>query len=149
MNHNHHEQGNNDMGRVMTEIMVANNQDVQLALRGALPEAEVRRMRLQATVDTGANYLVLPVDVANRLDLPKVGDVMVHYADKRSETRELVGQVEVTLLGRQSTFRAILEPNRTTALIGAIVLEDLDFLVDCGNQKLYARDPSRIVTEVE
>jgi hypothetical protein len=36
-----------------------------------------------------------------------------------------------------------------TALIGAIVLEDLDLLVDCTKQKLYPRDPDFVVSEIE
>jgi hypothetical protein len=37
---------------------------------------------------------------------------------------------------------AIIEPKRETALIGAIVLEYLDLLVDCTAQKVVPRDPS-------
>ena len=36
----------------------------------------------------------------------------------------------VELNGRHGTFSVIVEPKRKTALIGAIVLEDLDLLVD-------------------
>jgi hypothetical protein len=36
-----------------------------------------------------------------------------------------------------------------TVLAGAIVLEDLDFLVDGITQTLRPRDPRRIVAEVE
>jgi hypothetical protein len=34
-------------------------------------------------------------------------------------------------------------------LIGAIVMEDLDFLVDCAIQTLQPRDPNGIVGEIE
>ena len=39
--------------------------------------------------------------------------------------------------------------DRTDALVGAIVLEELDFVVDCITQTLHPRDPDRIVSEVE
>jgi hypothetical protein len=55
----------------------------------------------------------------------------------------------VPLLGRGGVFSALVEPDRTDALIGAIVLEDLDFLVDCTRQMLFPRDPDMIVSEVE
>jgi hypothetical protein len=42
-----------------------------------------------------------------------------------------------------------VEPRRTTALIGAIVLEELDFIVDCARQTLRPRDPDGIVSEIE
>jgi hypothetical protein len=44
---------------------------------------------------------------------------------------------------------AIVEPARESALIGAIVLEDLDLLVDCANQRLVPRDPNQIISEIE
>jgi hypothetical protein len=53
------------------------------------------------------------------------------------------------LQGRDSIFKAAVEPKRDTALIGAIVLEDLDFLVDCEKQRLVPRDPRFIVSEAE
>jgi hypothetical protein len=42
-----------------------------------------------------------------------------------------------------------VEPDRTTAVIGAIVLEALDLLVDCRTQTLQPRDPSGIIAEIE
>jgi predicted aspartyl protease len=143
------QQGDDAMGRVAAEILASNNEDLILAQAGHLPPERVRRFQLQGTVDTAAALLVLPADVADRLGLPKAGDAVVRYADRRSATRTTVDQVRVELLGRQGTFRAIVEPDRTTALIGAIVLEDLDLLVDCKNNRLYPRDPDHITAELE
>lgn len=53
------------------------------------------------------------------------------------------------LFGRHGTFKAIVEPKREDVLIGAIVLEDLDLLVDCRTQTLQPRDPKGIITEIE
>jgi predicted aspartyl protease len=142
-------QGGNTVGRIKTEIVVSNNQDVQMAKGGALPPEQIRRFQLEGTVDTGSTQLVLPEDVVNRLGLPRAGEATIRYADRRTVTRPVVDQVQVELLGRRGTFRAIVEPNRTTALIGAIVLEDLDFLADCANQRLVPRDPNRPIYEVE
>jgi hypothetical protein len=55
----------------------------------------------------------------------------------------------VELLGRGDTFTAVVEPKRDSALIGAIVLEALDLLADCKNQRLVPRDPSGPVYEIE
>ena len=65
---------------------------------------------------------------------------------------QLAGQVDavtvhVELLGREGIFTAVVEPKRRSALIGAIVLEDLDFIVDCMHQRLIPRDPRFIVSE--
>jgi predicted aspartyl protease len=137
------------MGRVLVKLMVANNQHVQMAKVGALDPSKVIWFELEAVADSGATHLVLPTDVAERLALPKGDDVIVRYADRRSTKKPTVEEVRVELLGRQGTFRAHLEPDRSTALIGAIILEDLDFLVDCKNQKLVPRDPNVMIEDVD
>jgi predicted aspartyl protease len=137
------------MGRVAVELMVANNQELQAANLGLLPSDRVHWFQLQGFVDTGSTHLVLPTDVADHLHLPKAGEDLVRYGDGRTATRMAVEEVRVELLGRHGTYRAILEPDRTTALIGAIVLEDLDFVVDCKNNRLVPRDPDRMIHEVE
>jgi predicted aspartyl protease len=141
--------GNKRMGRVTVVFTVSNSADVQLAARGLLPSEEIRAVELEGVVDTGSNYLVLPSRVVQLLDLPKIDTVGVRYADRRGVRRQRVGPAQVELLGRKDTFSAIAEPNRADALIGAIVLEALDLLVDCSMQRLVPRDPKRIIAEVE
>ena len=63
--------------------------------------------------------------------------------------RTEVSPVFVRILGRDDVFSAVVEPKRKSALIGAIVLENLDFLVDCKHQRLVPRDPDYIVSELE
>jgi hypothetical protein len=63
--------------------------------------------------------------------------------------RPVVQGVHVALQGRDSIFKAMVEPKRDTALIGAIVLEDLDFLIDCEQERLVPRDPKFILSEAE
>jgi clan AA aspartic protease len=143
------DRGSAIMGRINVEVALANNRDVQTFEAGSLPADKVRRARLAGLVDTGASYLVLPESVANQLGLPDLGTASVRYADQQKEIRRVVDQVEVELLGRRGTFKAVVEPARTDALIGAIVLEDLDLLVDCRTQTLQPRDPKQIVAEIE
>ena len=74
---------------------------------------------------------------------------MVRFADNRREKRQIVNNVWLQLLGRDGVFSAVVEPARDDALIGAIVLEELDLLIDCKSQVLYPRDPNLILTEIE
>ena len=50
---------------------------------------------------------------------------------------------------RDGIFSAIVEPKRDTALIGAIVLEELDLLVDCKRSAPGTRDPKYVISEIE
>jgi predicted aspartyl protease len=141
--------GNPDMGKVVVEVVVTNNADRLFAEAGYISADKVRQMRVSGIVDTGAAMLVLPESVAKQLGLPKTGETKVRYADHRTATREIVGQVEVEYYGRRSVFDAVVEPGRPTALIGAIVMEALDLIVDCKHQTLTPRDPDQILTEIE
>ena len=137
------------VGRFSVEFEVANSEDMVRARLGLLGPGEIRRVRLRGIVDPGATRLVLPGSVAERLGLAPTERVKVQYADGRSDTRDLIDGVHAEIEGRGRIFSAIVEPARTTARIGAIVLEDLDFLVDCKAQRLVPRDPEYVVNEIE
>ena len=141
---------NHKMGRVSVDFEIANNRDLANALSGHLNPAKVRRKSIRGVVDPGATRLVLPQALAKELGLPiKKNKIKVRYADGRRGLRTEVGEVHLYLLGREDVFSAVVEPKRDTALIGAIVLEDLDFLVDCTKLCLVPRDPDFVVSEIE
>ncbi len=137
------------VGRFSVEFEIANNDDLALVRRGMLPPDQVRRETVRGLVDSGAAKLVLPQALVKRLGLPTGDPINVRYADGRQALRRAAREVYVRLLGREGTFTAIVEPKRDTALIGAIVLEDLDLLVDCVAQRVVPRDPSGPIYEIE
>lgn len=141
--------GDNSAGRFSIEFQVANGGDILKACEGALAQDKVRRLTLRGVVDSGAARLVLPKSVVKPSGLPWAGKVRVRYADGRTRVRDTIQHVQVEIQGRQGTFTAIVEPSRSDALIGAIVLEDLDFLVDCLHQRLVPRDPRYIISEID
>jgi clan AA aspartic protease len=138
-----------EMGRFSVEFEVANFGDIEDVERKLLAPDKVRHLTIRGVVDSGAAKFVLPKSVAKQLGLREIGKAKVRYADGRNATRITVTGAQVTLLGRQGIFSAIVEPNRDSALIGAIVLEDLDLLVDCTHQRLRPRDPDFIISEIE
>jgi predicted aspartyl protease len=137
------------MGRVSVEVELTNGEDLVRARHGTLASDKVRRVRAIGWVDTGASHVVIPESIAQQLGVPEIGQANVRSADHRKETRKVVDQVNAALLGRQGTFKAIVEPDRPDVLLGAIVLEDLDLLVDCRAQTLRPRDPNTILAELE
>ncbi len=139
----------NPVGRFSVDVALANYDDLAQARAGDIPESSVRRMTLPGVVDWGATRLVIPQSVAERLGVEPTGEVGVRYADGRVGQRPLVGGVHLTWGGRSSVFNAIVEPDRDSALLGAIVLGDLDLVVDCTTQSLRPRDPKQIISEVE
>ena len=137
------------MGRFSVEVELSNHEDLFRAKAGLILPEQVRRARVRGVVDTGAARLVIPASVAQQLGLETSGNATVRYADGHTAERAIVKDLHLAYGGRESVFNAIVEPDRESALIGAIVLEDLDFLVDCVGQRLVPRDPKQIVSEIE
>jgi predicted aspartyl protease len=141
--------GGDRVSRVRIRFQIANNDDLVRAKDGTLPKNKVRRMIIGGLADPGATKLVLPQSVVTQLGLPEAGPIVVTYADRRSGERAQADAAYVKIMGRDGVFRAIVEPKRKLALVGAIVLEELDLLVDCAREKLVPRDPRRLMAEVE
>ncbi len=137
------------MGRFSIEFEVANFEDMVKAKNGNLDPQKVRRRKIMGVVDSGASWLVLPGKVAKELGIPVKGKTRARYADGRKAIRTEVSPVFVRILERDDVFSAVVEPRRESALIGAIVLEDLDFLVDCKHRRLVPRDADYVVSELE
>ena len=137
------------MGRFSVEVELANHEDMFRAKVGLISPEDVRRVRVRGVVDSGATRLVISGAVAQQLGLEAISSAKVRYADGRTAERTIVKDIHLSYGGRESVFSAIVEPARESILIGAIVLEELDFLVDCIGQQLVPRDPKQIVSEAE
>jgi clan AA aspartic protease len=137
------------MGRFSVEVDLSNHKDLFRAEAGLITPEQVRRARVRGVVDSGATRLVIPSSIAQQLGLETAGSTQVRYADGHTAERTIVKDVHLAYGGRESVFNAIVEPARESILIGAIVLEDLDFLIDCGGTRLVPRDPKQIITEIE
>jgi len=140
--------GAKPMGRFAVRVEIANRDDLGLVRRGLLEQKKVRRKKIKGVVDPGATGLVLPLAVVRKLGLPVSGQTQARYADGRTTTRE-TAEASLELMGRHGVYTAVVEPERRTALIGAFVLEDLDYLVDCRHERLVPRDPRFVITVIE
>jgi len=137
------------MGRFSVEVELANFEDVARAAKGDIAASDVRRERIRGVVDSGATRLVISEVLAKRLGLTISGTAQVRYADGRTGERSIARAVQPSYIGREGIFNAIVEPGRESALIGAIVMEDLDLVIDCTTQQLLPRDPKQIISEIE
>lgn len=137
------------MGRFSVQLVVANNREILQAEPDVPIPDGVKHLVLSGVVDSGAARLVLPQQAADELQLQTHGETTVRYADGRRERRQVVSNVWLQLLGRDGVFSAVVETGREDALIGAIVLEELDLLVDCTSQALRPREADFILTEIE
>ncbi|MDW8438702.1 MAG: hypothetical protein RMM16_11800 [Chloroherpetonaceae bacterium] len=106
---------------------------------------------LDAKVDTGATMLVLPGEVATLHQFPVSRKTSVKYADESRAEREVVWGVEIEICGRKAVVEAIVEPKKSYALVGAVVMETLDLIVEPRSLGVYPnpRSPEMPMTEIE
>jgi predicted aspartyl protease len=130
------------MGEVKVELDLENEVDRQLVQRGQLRPEEVRRTTIQAVADSGSVMLVLPQDVVEALGLLETGRVIVTYPDERKEERPVAGVVNVLVGNRSTSVDCVVGPPAREPLLGQVILETMDLLVDCAQGKLVPRPES-------
>lgn len=104
---------------------------------------------VEAVIDTGATMVVMPQDVVERLGLTKIRDVRVKYANGKVEAKCVYSAVTVELIGRSGTFDVLAEDVGCQPLIGQVVLEVLDLVVDPRSRRLTPNPASPDTPMVE
>ena len=130
------------MGEIVVDVRLENAGDRVLAKAGYLREAEVRRTTVKAVADTGAVMLALPEDVVERLGVEVVGSVACTHADGRQGERPVAGALTVHIGDRWMPVNCVVVPAGADALVGQVVMEQLDLVADCVTQTLGPRPES-------
>jgi clan AA aspartic protease len=132
------------MGAVMTKVELVNQTDLEDLRRGLISPEAVRKVTVDALVDTGAVTMVIPEDVAQMLGLSVIQVHTVTLADGSKRDLPTVG-LRIEILGRQMTCTAYVTPAGTTPLIGQIPLEYLDLVVDPNTRevRVFSEDGPR------
>ncbi len=107
-----------------------------------LDKPEVRQVDLDCLIDSGSVLPFLPQEVVELLGIPGNGNVIIRYADERKEEARKVGPVKITIGNRSGNFDCVVGPPNCEPLIGQIVLEELDLLIDPREKKLVVRPES-------
>jgi clan AA aspartic protease len=123
-----------DMGEVRVKVKLTNSIDEELVSRGLLNLNQLRFYESEALVDTGAVRTVIPMEIVQHLGLRIRGQQIAKYADGRQENVGLTTPVIIEIAGRETTEATLVTGDEI--LIGQTVLETLDLLVDCKNQRL-------------
>lgn len=106
-----------------------------IKLRNALTDSEA--VELKAKVDTGATLLVIPGDVSEEFEFPIIRRQNVKYANEETAEKDVVWGVEVEICDRKGVFEAIVEPKKRYALVGAIIMETLNLIIEPRSLQIY------------
>ena len=132
------------MGEIVVNVELENFVDRALQKRTRSETNHVRRHVMKAVADTGAVMLALPQDVVEKLGLEIQRTVVVSYADERKEERPVAGAVTIKIGDRAMTTECIVGPPTSEALIGQVVMEELDLIADPQKRTLTPRPESPI-----
>ena len=119
------------MGEIRTKALVSNATDPNS------PELEI-----DVCVDSSAVMLLLGADIVPRLGLKIVGRAIAPLADESKIEMDRAGPVKLTIGDRSDYFSCLVGPLGCEPLIGQLVLEALDLIVDCSRRRLSPRPES-------
>jgi predicted aspartyl protease len=118
------------MGRVLTEAVVENLEDLWEVKRGMRRPEQVRRINItDALVDKVATTLALPTGMIHQLGLSKSYE-KPGRSSKGTGTVSVFEAVHLTIMGRSCTVEVMDVPDEIPVLIGQIPLEMLDLVVN-------------------
>ena len=124
------------MGLVYADIELINAEDIALARRYFIGEDEVKRMRINALVDTGAYMLCINESIQEQLQFPIVEKRKGQLADGTIQDFDVVTGVELKFKNRRTSCSAMVLPGDSEVLLGAIPLEDMDVMIHPLRQEL-------------
>jgi clan AA aspartic protease len=109
-----------------------------------------RSIEVEAVIDTGATMLVLPQELIDELDLRKMREARVRYTNNKTEIKSIYSVVTVEICGRAGEFNVLGEPEGAQPLVGQIILEQLDVVVDPSTRKVVPnpRSPEMPMVEI-
>ncbi|PYS52754.1 MAG: hypothetical protein DMF68_00890 [Acidobacteria bacterium] len=125
-----------EMGLVYAEIELISGDDLVLYRRGYIKEEEIKRLKVSALVDSGAEMLAINEQVKQHLNLFVLDTQRAELADGSKVELEVVGPVEIRFANRRASVDAIVLPGDVQILLCAIPMEEMDVLVDTKRQQL-------------
>lgn len=122
------------VGAVRVHLKLTNAIDEALIRRGLLNAELPQVCETEALIDTGAVRTVLPQAIVTQLGLNIRSQQIAQVANGAEELVGLTEPAIIEIESRETTKATYVMGN--IVLIGQTVLETLDLLVDCKNQRL-------------
>lgn len=123
------------MGKTLEKVSLKNFADIVLHSKELIKEDEIRVIEVEALVDTGAAFLCLPPEEIEKLGLLYSHTSEVSTANGKVKRRIFNGAI-ITIKGRDIQMQVMENDAATPPLIGYLVLETMDFVVDPKSQQV-------------
>ena len=136
------------MGFVFEEITLKNSNDVSNAMSGIINEREIRQKTVEALIDTGCYSIVITEELRRELGLEVRGKKGVALANNERIICEQTNGVEIHWKDRYTILPALVVPDRSNILLGALPLEAMDLIVDLKGEKLIGRHGDKMLFRI-
>ena len=123
------------MGQVKTKIKVENSFDLTLSKKGDVQKEKVRSVERNALVDTGATLVGLPKRIIQQLGLTLLGTKKVSTATGIVK-HNIFMDAQITVMDRICGADIMEIPDHLPPLLGYLVLQELDLIVDPSHEEL-------------
>lgn len=130
-------------------MVLENGADRALADAGHLDSSRVRRLELDALVDTGALMTLLPQDVVEVLGLTLDGKLIVTLANDEKIELPRARLLSLAVGDRQMDTDCLVGPPRCEPRVGHLVLERLDLIIDAVRRRISPRPESPFLPSVK
>ena len=130
------------MGKVtVKEVVLKNHRDENAVELGVWKADQVRTITLDMIADTGAVEVSLPHSMVEKLGLPFVKKVKGRSFDGQVRELNMYRDLSVYIMDREAIVYCIGIPEEKQkilppCLLGQIVFEQMNYLVDCRNQRI-------------
>ena len=137
------------MGEVRTEITLVNIEDQSVANRGFMPQDQVRRLTVNAVVDTGAWTLIINETTREKLGLRMKKASRIIVAGGGTISSQITEPVGIYWKDREASCNAVVLPGEKDILLGAIPLESMDLMMHPLKQEVIGAHGDMIIGGVK
>jgi clan AA aspartic protease len=124
------------MGYVYADIEIVNPSELEMARRHIIGQEEVKQMRINVLVDSGAYLLCINENIQAIFDFPFVKKERLELADGSIEVYDIVGPIEIIFADQKTCCNAFVLPGSSKPLLGAVPMELLNLVLHPLRQKL-------------
>ena len=125
-----------NMGEIFAEIELINVGDMEMERRHLMDKADVKHIRVNMLVDSGAYMLTINESIQEVLQLPFKEKRKVRMGDESIVELDVVGPVEVRFANRSATCNAFVIKGDGEPLLGLIPMEEMDVVILVQRQQL-------------
>ncbi len=128
------------MGLTHVEVDLIQCGDVELARRGHIDKDEIRHIPVLALVDSGCYFMAINENIQEILQLPVLGIKRSVLAKGQRGDYPIVGPLQVRYKEHIANCSAIVLPDDSEPLLGALPMEEMHVILDPQRQELI-EDP--------